>query len=80
MAKGNRECGCPPRRELPRCHHEMAEVRDRAVAELTPAEVEAAKQRMKAMLKRRPEENRGIPLPRDIRVVQGGAPGNGKRS
>jgi hypothetical protein len=78
MAKKKRECGCPP--ELWRCHHELAEVKKKAAAELTSTEVAAAKQRMNSMLRRRPEEKRGVPLPREIRVVQGGAPGNGKRS
>jgi len=77
MAKDKRECGCPPK--VWRCHHELAEVRKKAAEELSPDEVQDAKRRMKRMTGKRPEERRGAPLPREIRVVQGGAPGSGKR-
>ncbi len=84
MANEQKKCRCKrgkrAKREGWHCHHEMAEVRKKAAAELTSAEIEAAKQRMKKMLKRRPEEKRGLPLPREIKVVQGGAPGSGKRA
>lgn len=78
MARGKRECGCPAK--LWRCHHEMAEVRKKAAAQLSPSEVQAAKRRMRGLLTQRPEERRDTPLPLEIRVVQGGAPGNGKKA
>lgn len=79
MTKGKRECGCPPESELPQCHHELADVREKAAEGLTLDEIELAERRVRRMSGTRPEElERETPLPQPITVVRGGAPGSGK--
>ena len=77
MAKPERECGCPT--ELWRCHHELAEVRKKAVAALSYQESVAAGVAIKDLLSERPEERRDLPLPSPITAVYSPPPGSGKR-
>ena len=79
MAKGKRECGCPPKGKLWRCHHELAEVRKKAVEELSLQESLSAGRLMDKLLSERPEERTDLPLPRPITVVYSPPPGSGKR-